>query len=1292
MGLVDVVILVYFLAMLAGILFFLVQGSRHWRPLLIVVVLTACGLFIYKPGSYGPSKSLNPGIDLAGGTTLTYDVKVPSGRDAGEVIDDTIAVLQRRVDPTGTRNLIWRRVAGNRIEVQMAMAPRIITLKRQAYLDAQQQLLTGNLDKRQVVAALALDPQDQAAMFDSIAAGNTALRQQLDEMAQTKAALDEVQGPYDAAQQAYDDAIARVDNPPAGTSEADLAESKRIADEMLASLIPLAEQFNAARAAHQSALATVLQSNLSANELDRIRDLDNDPTKAGVDPTTKAPLPTPRALEVDKLVAQNPDRAEQIRTYFNAYAEYEAIKGPLDDPNDLIALLQGSGVLEMRIAATPRERPIDAASYITRLEEQGPRAGTDREWKWYEVQDIEVFVDRDMELLQSFRSNPESFTDWVDSRRGMVGRVYGNRFYLLLADSPQLAMTRDQVWKLASVNRSADQLGKPAVGFSMDGRGAVLLGNLTGPNVGKQMAVMLDNKVITAPTLQARLTDGGIITGDFSNEEFEYLIRTIKAGSLEGQLGEYPISIKTTGPAMGQENLYRGVEAAITALIIVAIFMAVYYLFAGMVANFALAANMVIILGVMAMIDATFTLPGIAGIVLTIGMAVDANVLIFERIREELEAKADLRTAVRLGFDKALSTILDANITTLITCLVLGYTATAEIKGFAVTLGIGILATLFTALFCSRVFIEAYVRYTNAKTLMMMPTLLPPLRQLLSPNVDWLKLSRVFIPLSVLLIAVGMYLVYERGMDMLDIEFRSGTKVSFTLANEDGDATRPRMIARTDAESRIKTYAAIGADLQAGRAPVRPAQVPASIDWDKAVSDMNRVVEDASRRYEEAMQSYQELVDAQASPGDKPDLVSDFNLLARSTLVTEGRVQDGKSNGFAVSTLMTDSQAVSDLIKSAFEDLLDTTQPVSFEGVAVTDPARAPIYRISSTDLSQVVGRPILLPEGLDAAEFLGGVAILLDGMDPAPTLTDLEQRIGRMRQQPAHEDLGYRPNRVVGLEIAYTDATGTPHYRSALVLTTDGVTNYLQTPTAFTDADGLAYTEWRLVRDALQRDTSLASVTKFSSQVSGTMKQQALAAMFLSLLAVVAYIWLRFGSIRYGFAAIAALVHDVCVTMGIVAICGWLFDTGIGHALLLFDFKINLALVAAILTIIGYSLNDTIVVFDRIRENRGRLARASRAVVNESINQTISRTILTSGTTMIAVVLLYLLGGPGVHGFAFAMIIGILVGTYSSIAIAAPVLMIGYKDGTGGSTRQPDPAVSERAIEKQHPSDAAVA
>jgi len=1239
-----------------------------WKPILIVAVL---GLF----GAIWAAKGLKPGLDLAGGTTLVYDVRIPEGRDAEQVIEDTIAVLQDRVDPTGTRNLQWRQIAGNRLEVQMALAPPGITEKREAYLQAKEKLLRGNLDKGEVIRALQQEGAARAEAFEQLAGGNDELLAQLQALAEAHAELERVEGPAQAADAAAREAEQLAENPPPGTTQQEQAEHERVAQELIAESTALSRKLLAARSAYNAALAEVLDSNINAAELERILDLDNNPANAGRDAQGN-PRPTPRQQAVQDLIASNPDRAEQIRKLLDLYAEYEKVKGPLDDPNDLITLLQGSGVLELRIAATPNERPVDVQSYIEQLEEQGPKAGADRPWKWYEVQDIERFVDRDVELLNAFRDNPERFTAYA-AQRGLVGKMYGGRYYLLLADSPQLAMTRDQDWALSSVSRASDELMRPAVGFSMDPRGGALLGALTGPNVGRQMAVLLDNKLVTAPTLQAKLTSGGIITGDFSSEEFEYLIRTIKAGSLEGQLGEYPISIKTTGPALGEDNLRAGVRAAVTALIVVAVFMAIYYLFAGMVANFALLANMVIILGVMSMIEATFTLPGIAGIVLTIGMAVDANVLIFERIREELEAKADLRTAVRLGFDKALSTILDANITTLITCLVLGYTATAEIKGFAVTLGIGILATLFTALFCTRVFIDAYVRFTRARTLHMLPTILPPLRKILSPKVDWLRKRWLFYPVSAALLIAGMVMVYQRGAELLDIEFRSGTKVSFTLKSEPVEPSdrypegrKPVMLPRSEAEARIESYAAIGEALQNDE-PLPADAAP------EAVEQMRRIVDEAERRHAEALAEYeqQQAADRDADPPDAP---ADFSLLTDASVVTEGVGEADRSNGFSVATLMTDSQAVSDLIKAAFADVLDTTQPISFEGVAATDFARAPAYRISSTDLSAVLGREVAPTETVDISDYLGGVAILLEDMAPQPTLEDLRQRIRRMRQQPAHEDLGYRDARVIGLEIAYTDEAGRPHYRSAVVLSTDQRTNYLQTPGAFTDGDGLAVTEWMLVRDALQRDTSLASVTKFSSQVSGTMQQQAIAAITLSLLAVVAYIWLRFGSIRYGIAAIAALVHDVAIALGVVAICGYLYDSGVGHALLLTNFKIDLAMVAACLTIIGYSLNDTIVVFDRIRENRGRLARASPQIINDSINQTISRTVLTSGTTLIAVGTLYLFGGPGVHGFAFAMLVGILVGTYSSIAIASPLLLVGYKgEGKGGAAV---PAVSEKA------------
>lgn len=188
----------------------------------------------------------------------------------------------------------------------------------------------------------------------------------------------------------------------------------------------------------------------------------------------------------------------------------------------------------------------------------------------------------------------------------------------------------------------------------------------------------------------------------------------------------------------------------------------------------------------------------------------------------------------------------------------------------------------------------------------------------------------------------------------------------------------------------------------------------------------------------------------------------------------------------------------------------------------------------------------------------------------------------------------------------------------------------------------------------------AVAHVTQIDPSIGTKAKQQAWKAIILSLIGIVGYIWVRFGSVRFGITAIVALVHDVCITLGIITACTYIANRPLGNALLIGDFKINLEMIAAFLTIIGYSLNDTIVVFDRIRENRGKSATLTPTLITDSINQTLSRTLLTSLTTFVVVLVMYIWGGEGLRGFTFAMLIGIAVGTYSSIAIASPILMIG--------------------------------
>lgn len=194
-------------------------------------------------------------------------------------------------------------------------------------------------------------------------------------------------------------------------------------------------------------------------------------------------------------------------------------------------------------------------------------------------------------------------------------------------------------------------------------------------------------------------------------------------------------------------------------------------------------------------------------------------------------------------------------------------------------------------------------------------------------------------------------------------------------------------------------------------------------------------------------------------------------------------------------------------------------------------------------------------------------------------------------------------------------------------------------------------------VEAALGQEESLSKVIQFAPQIAGQTQNRAIFAIVLALAAIVSYLWLRFGTKEYGLAAIVALVHDVSITLGLVGICQFVAATLAGKALLLDAFRIDLPMIAAVLTVIGYSLNDTIVVFDRIRENKGRVESLNPKIINNSINQTLSRTVLTSMTTFLVVFILYLFGGKGVHGFSFALLIGVIVGTYSSIGIAAPLL-----------------------------------
>ena len=1160
----------------------MVENTR-WKWLLLVVlgVLTLAMALVYPP-----SRTLKAGADLGGGHTFIYEVDVPAGSDTRQVIDQTIEVLKQRVDPAGVMNLVWRRLAGNRFEVQMPAAGREVKDLRARYLDTRDQLLATNLSRATVEQALGQEsPAREARLLqlsrgdDDVASLLSALAGAHDAHAAAKVAADEAEAAQTDVEQRLE--AAGADVPDALKQDVETKE---------AALLEKVQVLLVARKQLNGAWDALLGTNISESALEVALTQSADPVR---DPDTGKPAPSPRQTRLDLLVKRHPGRAKAIVELGDAYAAYEQVKGPLDDPNDLIVLLRGSGVLEFRIAPTV-DKLADADDRRKRLVEEGPRGEPGDPYRWFLIDDDASFAETAAEQ-QRLKEDPAGY---LADDRGLVGGSFSGDPYLLLHAEGDASITQADTWELAAAYGTPDERGFPAIGFELNAPGAQLMGKLTSGHQGEPMAIVLDGRVMSAPVIRSTITRNGIITGGsggFGPLEYQYLKRTLNAGSLQARVSDEPIYQRSFDAAFGRDNLERGLRASLWALAAVAAFMALYYLYNGLIADFALVGNVLIILAIMStnFLSATFTLPGIAGIVLTIGMAVDANVLIFERIREELERGAEVHTAVRTGYGKALATIIDANITTLITCVVLGYTATAEVKGFAVTLGIGILATMFTVLLGTRVLVELYVQWTGAKTLAMLPTLVPAIGRRLSPGIDWVSKRIFFVTASVVLMVGGLLLVYARGQDMLDIEFRSGTQISFNLAE--------------------------GKQL-----------------------DIREVKERLTR---------------QAEASDMAQLAGN-----RAKVVLVGRSEGTRGSAFSVSTLEADKDdRVSRAIKEAFQDVLLTKLAIRFERSELDKVDQAPVRSVTVAHLGGVVERPdVDRPIG----DYLGGVAVVVENMTPPATISDLTDRIRSMGLQPPHHAYGYRKWEVVGLEQvpdAAGSAEGEAYYRTAVVLARDDATDYRELPPeALVERGGLADTEWRLVRDALTRETSLDSVSSFSPQVSRSMQVDAIVAIALSLLAVVAYIWLRFGSIRYGLAAIVALVHDVGIALGLLALVGLFSDTALGRALMLSDFKIDLAIVAAILTIVGYSLNDTIVIFDRIRENRGRLATATPAIVNDSINQTISRTVLTSFTTSLALVVLYTLGGAGVHGFAFTMLIGVAVGTYSSVAIAAPILLIG--------------------------------
>ncbi len=1235
--------------------------THLWKIILVVVAVLLCANAIFPP-----REKLKLGKDLAGGVTILYGVKpdANTGRQPTSAqVSQMISVIRDRIDPKGIYDISIEALGTNQIEISMPLpSPEVKEARRQldAHLDAlaassiqpyelDEVFRLSGAEREARIAALSAEVPEREPLFaDAIAAYDRYQRfaadyAPIEEQSRQarKAAQAEVEAaqavvteklnaaeqagvdaielprmagiPDEAAQQArIDELVAEVEDPQAARDAiaaylearnhvADLqAEADRVRALWQIRLEPLERAAVQADEVFEQAREAIMNTSLNVEDVRRILALDKTP-KVVRDAATGKNIEGPSVREeaLARLKAQFPVLESEISQAVTLYDAYRSRARGYDDPKDLIALLRGAGVLAFRITAENSD-PLNFQQLRQELRERGPTGTRSSESvRWFAVDRPEGWTDDEREQ-QFLASDPAGFF----AARGYVAEEFDGVIYLLAYQTSDRSLDETSgPWELTGASRTIDRTGRPAVSFRLDAAGARLFSDLTDNNIERKMAIVLDDRIFSAPQIKGRIASEGEITGNFSDSEIDYLLKVLNAGSLQAQLTDSPIAQNTVGPKLGLDNLKRGLEAGVLSFVVVTIFMIIYYFRCGAIADVALALNGLFILGAMALNQAAFTMPGIAGIVLTFGMAVDANVLIYERMREEMEGGADTKTAIRLGYEKAMSSIVDGNVTNLIVCFVLGFTASADVKGFAITLGIGVVSTLFTALFITRTIFDIGLATGTVKRLSMLPMAWSALGRALHPNINWVGLRKFCYMFSAAAVIAGLLLTYATWREMLDTEFLGGTTVTFSFKNnEQGE---PVKLPRAEVEGRIKAYAQKA--LAAG--DITPEQERALLG------------------------------------------VNVFNLHADEV---EGEGFSGSA--FTIKTTIDDQRVVEAAITESFGDILDIPRIVEFLGSDLAADENPPIYPIIKDSLGDNINLPSVRTS---VNPYLGGVAVMLEDIQPPLSIEEIQKRIDTKRRSPEFEALLGRQSTVVGLtRDAEASAGGQSRYRDAVVVVDSKISgvSWFENPDLWKSL--VADREWNLISSALTEPPTLDQITTISPTVAEQFRATAVVSIGLSLLGILAYIWVRFGSFRYSAAAVVALVHDVCVTLGLLSLTHYLYNTAFGRVLLIEPFKIDMGVIAALLTIIGYSLNDTIIVMDRIRENRGKLTLATPEVVNKSINSTMSRTLLTSGTTLLALVIMYFEGGTGIRPFAFAMLCGIMIGTYSSIGVASPMVL----------------------------------
>lgn len=802
---------------------------------------------------------------------------------------------------------------------------------------------------------------------------------------------------------------------------------------------------------------------------------------------------------------------------------------------------------------------------------------------------------------------------------------------------------------------------RPAVSFTFNEEGANLFGTLTRKNIPSKesdgevkrfLAIVLDGLIMSAPTINSEIRGAGQITGDFTKREVDSLVNILRAGQLPASLKPQPVSESTMGATLGQDTITDGVTAIGLAFVAVLIFMVVYYRFAGFVASVALLANLLLTIGFMVSVQATFTLPGLAGLVLMLGMAVDANVLIYERVREERERGAGIALAIRNGYDRAFPTIIDTHLSSIFTAIVLYIVGNDQLKGFGVTLTVGLIISLFTSLYMTRLLFDFWLSRGWLHKLSM-------LRLFSRPDIDFMGLRYLFFGITLAVSIAGIVLVVARLPGDLNIDFVGGTAYGGKLSTHVAITDLRDLVDKKNVEkwlhvASVKEEGNDGRQFEvAYKNPDGTTSPPRSITLANAIEPADELDKDGKVVVSHKAER-EKAVAERASDFPDPGVEQLFPSFETPPVPNVSRY-------FTIRT----SEKEPELVQASLDRLLrGKKRDWNNEGKEVGEvvPLMEKIYMFYEP--LGPTGTRLRFYEKEPPRELNPALEAQKSEEQRFPAAYASPSFVRTLLTRELFSAFGLKDKDKAKLPVQF-DLIGEGK-------TQEGRFQVMQLK--FVDplkGDQLAKVQKAIDKTiaVFQERPQPERLETFDSQLAAETRFRAMWAVLLSWTAIAMYLWIRFGNWTFGLSAVLCLVHDLFFTMGVVAACHYVYASWFGQLLGLEDFKFDLTSVAALLTLIGFSVNDTIVVFDRIREVRGKNPDLTPQMINDSVNQTLSRTLLTSFITWLVVFVLYVAGGPGVKLFAFVMVVGVIIGTYSSIYVASPLLLL-FGEGTRAPVR----------------------